>query len=236
MGMITFPFRGRPNDELIVCPNGCPEFGFVGIEAGNHGRHAGPIYLLVGNLGFGATHIHEKRIDQIVRMGYSGVAEFVYDIAANYTHVHDGEDGRLRLILPSFKSTVPGTSSRLDRCLVVQPDYRGSSWNCVTAFDMRPEKKKGQLLWRRSEPVAGSGQAVPTSELAASSISSDGQTGESNRTGDQREANPSQPIIDQTRVPVKAKKRVAVPCVACGTDLRLVQIGPCPYCGHVPPN
>lgn len=115
---------------------------------------AGSIRLLQGlpgKGGFGLLHIEEPdRARAIQGRGYRTCKEFVFDVAASWTHLHKGENGRI---------TVAAQCASGFNAIVLH--WQDGFWSVVTALPFRRPKEPLVFEKKRSD------ESEPRQALAA---------------------------------------------------------------------
>ncbi|WP_420264260.1 hypothetical protein [Candidatus Magnetominusculus dajiuhuensis] len=89
--------------DFVKASDGTYDFGHITPEIGQAiGRQSAPVRLQEGNVDYGKQHIDTandgKRLEAIKKAGYAGTADFIHDVASNYTEIRKGYGSRLVLV------------------------------------------------------------------------------------------------------------------------------------------
>lgn len=132
----TAPYEEDPN-AIIQAPGGVWDIGYIDeAAAAALGVQSGPIRLLngyQGRKGWGWVHLTqvEDRMRAIRALGYTTAQAFVFDVAANWTEIHEAaEPGRLKAVWPK---------DGYELAIVIQ--WNGAIWSVTTALPFRPAGK-----------------------------------------------------------------------------------------------
>ena len=128
--------------ELIIGPDGSAFLGVIDEEAATvAGIEAGGICANVGAV----RHTERGHINEITSSGYSGAAEFIYDVVHNYERIYDGTDGSI--LLTKYLGHHHAIAA-----IELSQDEAGV-YRTKTAWTLREKKlSKKKLLYVRSEP------------------------------------------------------------------------------------
>lgn len=104
---------------------------------------AGPVRLPYGipePWGFGLQHVEANadRVRAIKKMGFPSVLAFICDVAANWTHMVRGKDGKLLLVW-----------QRGGYDLTIVVGWKGAYWSVVTALSYRVAQ--GVIIYEREK-------------------------------------------------------------------------------------
>ncbi len=134
--------RNKPDppedpSAIILAPGGVRDIGAIGEDvAAALGVQSGPIRLLngyQGRKGWGWVHLTQvaDRMRAIRALGYPTAQAFVFDVAANWTEIHQAaEPGRLKVVRPK---------DGYELAIVIQ--WTGEIWSVTTALPFRPAGK-----------------------------------------------------------------------------------------------
>lgn len=146
--------------EFIITPSGSKEFGKISKEISEktNGQVAvGEIRLQVGfdneGKGFGLIHVN-KHIQEIKKLGYGSVEEYISDIATNFNKIYISERNNQRMILVRTNSKL--NSMPVDLELSSNED---NFYTVVSAYprNLKKEKNiKGTLVYDGSAPTSAS--------------------------------------------------------------------------------
>ncbi|MEO5361625.1 MAG: hypothetical protein H7843_14470 [Nitrospirota bacterium] len=115
--------------DFVKASNGTYDFGYITPETGKAiGRQSAPIRLEEGDENYGKYHIdiadNGKRLEQIRKGGYETTANFIQDVAGNYTEIRKTHGSRLMLVKKNGINKV--TVIQLSR------DADGDFYNVIT--------------------------------------------------------------------------------------------------------
>lgn len=137
---------------FIEAPNGSLEFGEITNDIGkNIRRQAGSIRLREGSSAEGRRHIMERHGNDILRLGYAGVAEFVFDVASNFDAIYQG-DGTTLVIAKLDKPF-----GKMNVVLELQKNSSGDVefYDVKNATPIRADQFKNKTpIWTKEKPLA----------------------------------------------------------------------------------
>ena len=166
------------NNEFVNL-NGSSDLGFID---GNIEKQVGipsaPIRMQIGNNDYGGIHIANakggRRLQDIKDAGYSGVNNFVGDVAKNYNQIWQQPNGRLMLVKRNGNAKVA----------VVELADNNDHYGVVTALMADkgyPARGGRELLWERSEPISASPEK--STPLTNTAFNQPSQVGDAWRSG-----------------------------------------------------
>lgn len=170
------PDSERSPEEFIPAPDGSLDYGEITAEiSAVLGRQAGKIRLRQGTDAWGLTHIRKRHLDQIERLGFSSVEEFVASVAKGFNAVYKRKGSAFDVVLAR-----KGTGQRL--IVQLEPSEDGDFYDVKSASPVRSDQfKNKQPLWDRagtSSPVAESTPPSPRGQNGNNSIAVDESLGE----------------------------------------------------------
>ncbi|WP_162176306.1 hypothetical protein [Candidatus Magnetobacterium casense] len=113
-------------------------------------RLAAPIRMERGNDNYGEIHIEQRHGQEIRKVGYKGVRDFVEDVIKDFTQIRESGN---RLVLVK-ENGLPHVSAIQ---LIPTPD--GNYYSVVTAYLINSKAlTKKKLLWERSPRPPSSGK------------------------------------------------------------------------------
>ncbi|MDR2240017.1 MAG: hypothetical protein LBE33_06185 [Zoogloeaceae bacterium] len=180
LGALEEMYGAANPEDFIPAPDGSLDFGEITQEqASVMKRQAGKIRLRQGDEAWGLVHIQQRHGEQIRRLGFNSVEEFVSTVASGFTAIYQRSGGSMDVVLETGR-----TGQRLVVKLEPSPD--GDFYDVKTASPIRPDQFKNQKpLWERT------GTSTPT-ELAGSP-SPWGQSDDPTIPNSQGEGNPLSP-------------------------------------------
>ncbi|MBV6340885.1 hypothetical protein [Candidatus Magnetobacterium casense] len=137
--------------NFVEAGDGSFDFGCIDEEvAGQIKRLAAPIRLQRGNENYGEIHIEQRHGQEIRKVGYKSVRDFVEDITKNFTQIRDNGT---RLLL--VKTNGLPCSAAIDLSLSLDGNY----YTVITAgtFGSKYLNNK-ELLWQRSPRPSSPGR------------------------------------------------------------------------------
>jgi hypothetical protein len=142
---VSMPGRSRllfTPRAYLRSPSGGFEFGEIPEEVATQiGIEAGPILLPRGNGLYGGSHIAgEGRLEELQKLGFRDVPDYVNHVGTGYTQIYRQENGRLRLVRRNGKNHLVAVE------LGAAED--GPGWHVITAYPRNIERRiPGELLW-----------------------------------------------------------------------------------------
>lgn len=175
---------GKP---FIKASDGSTIFGYLDEESNLPSL---PIRLSLGenhkdekgiNHGYGLLHIDAGHKDQILNAGYSSIAEFVEDVANNYTDIREGA------VIADHQTYLLELADDHNNTLFIQMSRDGSFWNVNSAgiFKKKYSRRKPKVYTR---PALGNGTVTDANEV--NSGQNNGATapaGNSSKTSDSKD-------------------------------------------------
>ncbi|MBF0554744.1 MAG: hypothetical protein HQK96_09365 [Nitrospirae bacterium] len=115
--------------DFVKAGDGTYDFGHITPEIGQAiGRQSAPIRLEEGNNDYGKHHIDiaddGKRLEKIKKEGYETTAEFIQDVASNYTEIRKSHGSRLMLVKKNGGNKV--------LAIQLSPNADGDYYNVIT--------------------------------------------------------------------------------------------------------
>lgn len=159
-----YSIREVGDKEFVVTPEGDIDFGYVSQEIGNIiKRQAGPIRLEKGTEDFGQQHIEARRGKDIQEQGYHSTAEFVEDMARNYTAIYAGRGRDLILVKREGKNQVA--------YIELKPGPDGDYYTVNTGLPIARDAflKNKTPLWEGAQTLHSSITGSPLRGLAGQS-------------------------------------------------------------------
>ncbi|MED5545710.1 MAG: PLxRFG domain-containing protein [Pseudomonadota bacterium] len=156
-------------ETFIQSPQGGVNFGEITPNVATAiGRQGGKIRLREGNAAWGRQHIEQRHGDQIRKLGFASVEEFVASVATNFSTIYERDRGAMDVVLETGK-----TGQRLMVKLEPATDADGDYYDVKTASPVRGDQFKNKSpLWERA------GTSTPTAQDR--SPSPEGQSGSPN--------------------------------------------------------
>lgn len=166
--------------DFVRAPNGSFSFGEISPEIATAlGRQAGVIRLRRGDENCGLIHIERRHGDDIRRMGFTSIEDFVQVVARDFTAVY-GRPGRaLDLVLDGGERGM----------LIVQlePHPSGDFYDIRTATPIRSgQYQRKEPLWERTGPRASSAVADPLNPKGQSGSINIGRVSDSGKDSEEK--------------------------------------------------
>ncbi|WP_415127984.1 hypothetical protein [Paracoccus sp. (in: a-proteobacteria)] len=141
--------------NFVKSPNGSYDFGEIDRDvAAILGRQSGPLRLRRGDETSGLIHIESRHGDQIRKMGFPSVEEFVQTIAHGFTAVYGREGRALDLVLDN--------GDRGMMIVQLEPHASGDFYDIRTATPIRSgQYKRKAPLWEKTGPRNSPAEAGP---------------------------------------------------------------------------
>ena len=175
------PAPAKMSNNFVTSPDGKIDFGNIPaeIEEKSGGKYPeAPIRMEIGNNDYGWTHIANakggRRLQDIKDAGYSGVNNFVGDVAKNYNQIWQQPNGRLMLLKRNGNAKVA----------VVELADNNDHYGVITALMADkgyPARGGRELLWERSEPISASPEK--STPLTNTAFNQPSQVGDAWRSG-----------------------------------------------------
>jgi hypothetical protein len=168
---ITVPLSNSEVDEygkpLVLAEDGTTTFGTIDAESE---LTQAPIKLSLGenrkgedgnNHGYGLLHIEAGHGEQIRNAGFKSVAQFVEDVAKNYTDIREGA------LIAGNQTYLLEASDEHNNTLFVQLSKDGTYWNVNSAgiFKKKYSRRKTKVY---SVPALGVDSNTETNEVNSS--------------------------------------------------------------------
>ncbi|MBF0488440.1 MAG: hypothetical protein HQK98_09790 [Nitrospirae bacterium] len=169
--------------DFVIASDGTYDFGHITPEIGQAiGRQSAPVRLQEGTAGYGKQHIDtadgNNRLEVIKKAGYKGTADFIQDVANNFSEIRMGDGSRLMLIKKNGKNKIA----------VIQliPDESGDFYGVTSGGIFRKDYANDRtlLLDRGASPIVKPEQFNPLPYANASEAQGTNalRTGKSNAT------------------------------------------------------
>lgn len=143
--------KAKDDSDFIESPAGSLEFGEITNEIGREiRRQSGFIRLREGDAAWGRAHIEARHGRDILSLGYSGVAEFVADVAGNFDAIYEG-DGKT-LILAKLDKPF----GKMNVVLELQKNTQGDIefYDVKNATPIRADQFKNKTpIWAKEKPL-----------------------------------------------------------------------------------